>query len=145
MAHGRAHDTLVDVLRPAKLHALDAVLLGIQLKVDVVEHTHGLPVIYPLGVILGGVPAHDAGHDLSVAQVEGVLIVLFQNFQRLFRSGNVAHVMFLLFMIFAARQNGQPSVDLFQHHDPGQMVGKGHGRHGQPEIRLPFQPLVQPP
>ena len=27
-------------------------------------------------------------------------------------------------------------VDLLQHHDPGQMVGEGHGAHGELEIRL---------
>ena len=31
--------------------------------------------------------------------------------------------------------DGFGPVQLFQNHDPGQMVGKGHGRHGQAQVR----------
>ena len=39
-------------------------------------------------------------------------------------------------MVLAAGLNGFCPVELFQHHDPGQMMGEGHGTHGQPEICL---------
>ena len=39
-------------------------------------------------------------------------------------------------MIPAAGLDGFCPVELLQHHDPGQMVGEGHGAHGEPEIRL---------
>ena len=38
---------------------------------------------------------------------------------------------FCLFMIFAAGLNGFAAVKLLQHHDPGQVMGKGHGPHGK--------------
>ena len=37
-------------------------------------------------------------------------------------------------MIFGARRNGQRAIELLEHHDPGQMVRKGHGRHGEPQV-----------
>ena len=43
-------------------------------------------------------------------------------------------------MVLAPGLNGLRPVQLFQHHNSGQMVGKGHGTHGQPEIR-PFLDL----
>lgn len=38
-------------------------------------------------------------------------------------------------MILAPRLNGFCPVELFQNHDPRQMVGKGHRPHGKTEIR----------
>ena len=45
-----------------------------------------------------------------------------------------------LFMVFAAGLNGLCPVDLLQNHDPGQVVGEGHGAHGEFEIRLLLDP-----
>ena len=50
----------------------------------------------------------------------------------------------LLFVIFASCGDGKSPVDLLQHHHPGQMVGKGHGGHAQPPVRLLFDALIQP-
>ena len=38
-------------------------------------------------------------------------------------------------MILASRLNGFRPVELFQNHDPRQMVGEGHRPHGEAEIR----------
>lgn len=38
---------------------------------------------------------------------------------------------FLLFMIAGPLVDFKRPVELLQKHDPGQVVGKGHGRHGQ--------------
>ena len=43
-------------------------------------------------------------------------------------------------MILASRLNGFCPVELFQNHDPRQMVGKGHRPDGEAEIR----PLLDP-
>ena len=47
-------------------------------------------------------------------------------------------------MIFCSGGDLIRPIDLLQQHDPGQMVGEGHGGHGQPPVRLPLQALVQP-
>ena len=39
-------------------------------------------------------------------------------------------------MILASRLNGFCPVELFQNHNPRQMVGEGHRSHGKTEIRL---------
>ena len=39
-------------------------------------------------------------------------------------------------MVFGPGLDGLRPVQLFQHHDPGQVVGKGHGAHGQLQVRL---------
>ena len=36
------------------------------------------------------------------------------------------------------------AVELFQEHDPGQVVGEGHGGHAQPQVRLGLQGGVEP-
>ena len=43
-------------------------------------------------------------------------------------------------MILASRLNGFRPVELFQNHNPRQMVGEGHRPHGKTEIR----PLLDP-
>ena len=43
-------------------------------------------------------------------------------------------------MIFASRLDGLCPVKLFQNHDSGQMVGKGHGTHGKLKICPLFDP-----
>ena len=43
-------------------------------------------------------------------------------------------------MILTTGLNGFRTVELFQHHDPCQMVGEGHGTHGKLEIRLLLDP-----
>ena len=43
-------------------------------------------------------------------------------------------------MILASRLNGFRPVELFQNHDPRQMVGEGHRPHREPEIRLFLDP-----
>lgn len=45
------------------------------------------------------------------------------------------------FMVFAACLNGLRPIKLLQNHHPRQMVGKGHGTHGQTEIRLVLDSL----
>ena len=44
----------------------------------------------------------------------------------------------LLFVVLAAGLDGFGTVKLLQHHDPGKVVGEGHGAHGQLEVRLLF-------
>ena len=39
-----------------------------------------------------------------------------------------------LFVVAGACGNLEGPVNLLQHHDPGQMVGKGHGGHGQTQV-----------
>ena len=46
-----------------------------------------------------------------------------------------------LFVVFAPCLDGFGPVQLLQHHDSGQMVGEGHGAHGEPEIRPFLHPL----
>ena len=74
------HDALVDVLGGEQLLALDAVLFGVQFKVDIVEHTHRFPIIHLFRIVGLGIPAQNARHHLSVMEMEGVLIVLFSEF-----------------------------------------------------------------
>ena len=52
--------------------------------------------------------------------------------------------MIWLFVIFASGVDLIGAVDLFQQHDPQQVVGKGHGGHGQPQGGLPLQGGVHP-
>ena len=47
--------------------------------------------------------------------------------------------MIILFVITAARVDLVSPVDLFQQHHPQQVVGKGHGGHGQPQVCLLFE------
>ena len=44
----------------------------------------------------------------------------------------------LLFVILTAGLDGFGTVKLLQHHDPGKVVGEGHGAHGQLEVRFFF-------
>ena len=46
-------------------------------------------------------------------------------------------------MVAAAGENALRPVDLLQHHDSGQMVGEGHGTHGEQEVSLLLQIPVQ--
>ena len=43
-------------------------------------------------------------------------------------------------MILGTCLNGFAAVELLQHHDPRQMVGEGHGAHGELEVGLFFDP-----
>ena len=47
-------------------------------------------------------------------------------------------------MVFASGVDLVGPVDLLQEHDPQQVMGKGHGGHGQPQIGLLFQRGVHP-
>ena len=49
-----------------------------------------------------------------------------------------------LLMILGAVIDLKSPVELFQQHDPGQVVGKGHGGHAHPDPGLAFQPFLQP-
>ena len=46
----------------------------------------------------------------------------------------------LLFVILAAGLDGFGTVELFQHHDTGKMVGEGHGTHAELEVRFLLDP-----
>ena len=44
----------------------------------------------------------------------------------------------LLFVVLTAGLDGFGTVKLLQHHDPGKVVGEGHGPHGELEVRFFF-------
>ena len=74
------------------LVGLDAVLLRPKLKVDVVEHTHAAPEVHPLRVVFLGKLPHHLGDDLRVLQMEGLFIVLLDQFERLVRRRDLSHI-----------------------------------------------------
>ena len=47
-------------------------------------------------------------------------------------------------MVFAAGLDGFRPVELLENHDPGQVVGEGHGAHTEAEIRPGFYPGGDP-
>ena len=47
-------------------------------------------------------------------------------------------------MVFAAGLDGFRPVELLENHDPGQVVGEGHGAHAEAEIRPGFYPGGDP-
>ena len=67
MARGGADEALVKTVFPHDLLRLDAVLIGIHLKVEVVEKTDDLPEIRFIAVAeLFRVPAHHVGDGVGV-------------------------------------------------------------------------------
>ena len=68
------------------------------------------------------------------------------NFQRIFGRIHGEHVFrpgTLSFVVAGALPDLEGPVELFQQHDPGQVVGEGHGGHGQFDPGLPLQALRQ--
>ena len=49
-----------------------------------------------------------------------------------------------LFVVFAAGLDGLRPVELLQNHDPGQVMGEGHGAHTEAEIRPGLHPGREP-
>ena len=74
-----------------QLHALDAVLLGVELKVDVVQQTDHAPVIgfFTVAQIVRE-PAHHGLDRQRVLQMKALVIVLFQQSDCRF-TGNMLH------------------------------------------------------
>ena len=79
VADHRVDQPLLQAPLPHDLLLLDAVLLRVPLKIQVVQQANQPPEIGFLAVaqLLGKV-AHDALHDLGVLQMKGVLIVFRQ-------------------------------------------------------------------
>ena len=62
-----------------QLHAFDAVLLGVQLKIDIVQQTHDAPVVCLRAVTqIVCEPAHDRLYRQRVLQMEMVLVIRAQ-------------------------------------------------------------------
>ena len=96
MAYNCVDDRLVNVLFAQKLLCLDAVLLGVKLKIYVMEHADGSPVIDSLGVVFLCKLTHDLGNGLGVLEVERLLVKLGDKLPCLLDCGNVAHMYLLL-------------------------------------------------
>ena len=92
MADDGVDHILVDVQLMQHFVCLDAVLLGVEFKVDVVEHSDGRPEIHAFGVKFLGKLAHDLGNGLGVLDMEGVLVVAHNKLLGLLNSGDVAHI-----------------------------------------------------
>lgn len=73
------------------LVGLDAVLLGIQLKVYVVKHADSCPELDTLGVKFLGELAHDLGNGLGVLKMESVLVEAADKLSGLLNGGDVTH------------------------------------------------------
>ena len=82
----------VDVQLMQYLICLDAVLLGVQLKINVVEHTYGFPELHVLRVVFLGKFAHDLGNGLAVLDMKRLLVIALKQLMRLLDCRNIAHV-----------------------------------------------------
>ena len=99
VAAHRVDEVVVRAALFQQLRCLDAVLVGVLLKVDVVEQTHVAPEIHVLAVAqLLGVPTHDPFHRQRVLEMEMILIVLAQQLPRCLSIHGLFHVWFLLFI-----------------------------------------------
>ena len=65
-----------------QLRGFDTMLLGPVFKIHIVKQTAQAPKVHVLSVF-GGEPAHDALHRQGVLNVERLLVVFFQQGQRL--------------------------------------------------------------
>ena len=67
-----------------QLRSLDAVLLGIGFEINIVEQAAQGPEVclFPISLVLGKV-AHDAFYRQAMKNVERLLIVLFQQGERI--------------------------------------------------------------
>ena len=97
MADHRVDDLLVNIQFMEHFVCLYAVLLGVQLKINVVEHSHRAPEVHVFRVVFSGKLPHDLGDGLRVLDVEGFLVVLFYKLFGLLGCRYVAHIVFLLF------------------------------------------------
>ena len=80
-----------------QLRGFPAVLLGPVFKVDIVQKTHGGPVI-GVGAVaqLVGIPAHHALHGQRVLDVKGLLVIGFEQREGLLAGQVALHGTFLL-------------------------------------------------
>ena len=84
VAGGGVDEGLVQADLTHELLGLDAVLLGPLLEVQVVEETDDIPEFGVVAITqLPGEPLHDRPHGEAVADVEGLLIIFFQQVQGL--------------------------------------------------------------
>ena len=87
---------LIHIQLVQHLVGLDAVLLRVQLKIDIVQHTHRAPEIHVLRVKLLGQLSHHLGDSLRVLDMKGFLIVTHHKLFGLFRAWDITHVFSLL-------------------------------------------------
>ena len=84
VTHDRVDQALVDALFPQDLRLLRAVLVGILLKIQIVQDADGLPEVRLVGIAeLDGKIPHDVAHDARVQAVEFALIIFTQQVPRL--------------------------------------------------------------
>ena len=96
MADHRVDDLLVHIQLMEHLLGLDAVLLRVQLKIDIVQHPHGTPEVHVLRVKLPGQLSHHLRDSLRVLDMKGFLIITHHKLFGLFRAGDITHVFSLL-------------------------------------------------
>ena len=82
MAGGGADEPLLQPLLPHDLLGFDAVLVGVLLKVQVMEQAHHGPEVLLLAVTqLFRKPAHNVGDHIGVLQMKVALVILLQQVQ----------------------------------------------------------------
>ena len=84
MADDCVDHVLVHILRVKQLHRLDTVLVGIELKINIVQHTDSRPIILLPRIVFLREPPHHMGHGLGVLDMKGLLIIFLNNGKRLF-------------------------------------------------------------
>ena len=81
MAGGRADQALVKTAGAHDLLTFDAVLVGIQLKIKIVQESDDFPKIGFVAIAeLVGIPAHHVADDMTVFEVKFALVELLQKF-----------------------------------------------------------------
>ena len=96
MTYDGVDHRFVYVLVAQHLLRLDAVLLGVKLKINIVKHADGGPVIDSLGVKFLCKLAHDLGNGLGMLEVERLFVELGDTLSCLIDCGDVAHLCCLL-------------------------------------------------
>ena len=82
------------------LIGLHTVLLGIKLKVYVVEHADNTPEIDPLRVVLPGDLPHDLGDGFGMLDVKGLLVILCDQGPGFLNTRYVAHRRTSFFLLY---------------------------------------------